>query len=51
VLVGEVSPAISAAVKTTTCVNVPVLPHVVSRGVVLAAHRADVALLAVLERP
>ena len=47
----EVPPAISAAMEPASGVDVPVLPHVVRRRVVLAAHDADVTLLPVSERP
>ena len=48
---GEVSAAISATMEPSAGVNVPVLPHVVGRGVVLAADDADVPLLPVAEGP
>jgi hypothetical protein len=47
----KISAAISATVESSSGVNVPVLPHVVGRGVVLAADDADVPLLPVAEGP
>jgi hypothetical protein len=47
----EVSAAVSTTVQSTARVNVPVLPHVVSRCVVLAAHNTDISLLTVPEGP
>ena len=51
VLVSKVSAAISAAVEASAGVDVTMLPHVVRRGVMLAAHDAHVTLLPILERP
>ena len=50
-LVREVSAAISTAVQAAPRVDVPVLPHVIRRRVMLATHDADVPLLAVAEGP
>ena len=50
-LVREVSAAISTTVQAAPRVDVPVLPHVVRRRVVLATHDADVPLLAIAKGP
>jgi len=50
-LVSEIPSAVSAAVEPSSGVDVSMLPHVVRRRVVLAAHDADVTLLPVFKGP
>ena len=50
-LMREVSSTISATMQTPSRVDISMLPHVVGRRVVLAAHDADVTLLPVSKGP
>ena len=50
-LMREVAAAVATGMKPATGMDVPMLTHVVCRGVVLATHRADVPLLPGSERP